>query len=129
MKPTYGRTCNFLRSPVCNFAKVVAKIYQLVANQVELPPFGYPTMITKGIQKMICRATNCPDLGIIFRIAKDIEQKFLPAKYFYRFNKKWLEDIINVTKKSRYSTEKVNVEITRRIKIGVCCEKVLVALS
>lgn len=72
-------------------------------------------MIAEGIQEMNCGATNNPDLGIIFRTAKDIENNFLPAKEFHRCNKKQLEYILKLIEKYNITTEKVKYEITRRI--------------
>lgn len=80
MNPTYERACNFLRSILCDFAIIYVEIHQILENQVDLHPFKYPTMITKGIQEMNCGATNCPDLVIIFRTTKDTEKNFLHAK-------------------------------------------------
>lgn len=37
-KQTYERVCNFLRSLVCNFAIIDAKIHPILAAQFDLPP-------------------------------------------------------------------------------------------
>lgn len=65
---------------------------------------------------MNCGATNYLDLGVIFRTANDTKKNFLPAKSFHRYNKKQLEYILKLTEKSKFTTNEVKFEITRRIK-------------
>ena len=46
----------------------------------------------------------------------DIEIKFLYAKAFHGCSKKNLEHILNLTTKSKFTTNEVKLEIERRIK-------------
>lgn len=99
MKPVYKRFCSFLRSLVSDIMTIDAGIHPIIAAQFNLPPFNYPTMITKGIQEMNYRATSSLDLDIIFRTSKDAEKNFLPASVFHWCNKNQLEYILKLTYK------------------------------
>lgn len=93
-----------------------AEIHHGLAIPVDLPSFEYPTMIIEGINEMNIGATNGPNVGIIFRTSKDTRKNFLPARVFLHCNKKQLEYILKLTKKSTFTTHEVKLKIERRIK-------------
>lgn len=88
MKVAYAKTCDFLKSLVCDFATIDIEIHLVLVNRMGLPPFDPQTMITEDIQEMSCGATNSSDLGIIFRTSKDTEKHFFPISIFHGATRK-----------------------------------------
>lgn len=92
-KPALDKVCHFLKSLVCDFETIYAKIHLMIFNHVYLPPLEDPIITVEGIPDLNCEATNYPDLGIIFRLNKNFEMIFLAATAFYRCSNTQLEEI------------------------------------
>lgn len=88
MKPIYARACDFIKSLACDFQPVDAEINSVLAAKIGLPLIDSPLAITEGIQEMSLGATNYPNIGIIFKLAKDSEKIFIPSSTFHRCLKK-----------------------------------------
>lgn len=113
MKPAYTRTYDFLKDLVCEFTKIDAKIYPVLEESMNFPPFEHAPVILKIIQDLSLGSTNFPDLGIILKITKDSEKISILSTLFHMFSKKQIEDTILYVEKSKFTTDEVKFELTR----------------
>ena len=114
-KQQFERASIFLRETVCEFAKIDAYIYPVLAKKLDLPPLDPAPMLTEGYQEISLGATNFPDLGVIFKRKLNETKYFIPMTAMNRLTRKQIEVFRITVQKSKHTTAEVRFGILRRI--------------
>ena len=74
----YEKACEFLKSLVCDFAKIDAYIHIVLAQKFKLPALEPTPVFTKGYQERSIGATNFPQLGVVYKRVNSDLKYFIP---------------------------------------------------